>query len=128
MACCKGLPVYFLAEAEFLNLTYICPSKTESSQVCFLCVKKGVEMSFLRCFSPFLKLKTCQNFLAICEHAYFPMTNPKMLIFSQKEDPSKASARWHDALGRKTCFAPKISSSTVSLSITCVPHLMFQRS
>jgi len=47
-----GKPVLstFQPKWKFMNLVLICPSKSSFSQDCFLCVKIGVERSFLGVF------------------------------------------------------------------------------
>lgn len=96
-------------KVEFLNLASICPSKTEFSQDCFLCVQIGAKRSFLGCFWPFWGLKTCQNFLAIGRHAYFSKKNPKMLIFLHFEASIKSKCQVAERIGQKNlCFGPKI--------------------
>ena len=106
----ESLPIYLTAQVEFLNLASICPSKSEFSQNFFLCVQKGAERSFLRCFWPFWKLKACQNFLAICGHSYLSMKNREMLIFPQKEVPSKNVRQVAQCIRQKNLFfRPKIS-------------------
>lgn len=96
---------------EFLNLASIFPSKTEFSQHYFLCVQKGVETSFLRCFWHFWNLKTCQNLLAICENSYLFMINLEVLSFPQKEVPSKSTRQVVARCIRQKnlFFRPKIS-------------------
>ena len=49
----KSLDVCYPTQVEFLNLDFICPSKTAISQDWFLLVQKVAEMPFLECFWPF---------------------------------------------------------------------------
>ena len=69
--------------------------------------RKGI----LRCFWPFWKLKTSQNFLTICGNSYFCMTNPEMLSFPPKEVPRKSECQvaWRTRQ-KNLCFAPKIQN------------------
>lgn len=71
-SCWKALPVCFPTQVEFLNLVPIFPSKNSISQDCFLCVKLGVERSFLGCFWPPEDSKLAQISWPCTKSHYFP--------------------------------------------------------
>ena len=102
---------YLLSRTSgIFEFSSICPSKTEFSQHCFLCVKIGAVRSFFGCFWPFWGLKTYQKFLVIGIQAYFFMPNPKMLSFSHLEVSIKSERQVARRIGQKIlCFSSKIS-------------------
>lgn len=74
-----------------------------------VCQKRSRKLNF-RVFLTFLGLKTCQNFLAIYEHAYFFMTNQNMLSFSQNYAFIKSERQVARRIGQKSLFfKPKIT-------------------